>query len=353
VRVLHLPYNIASQVSVTVRALREIGIEARGLVLGKAPIQDPTGIEEFQLMSRRRHPLRGTLQTMARYRAVLGAIRWADVVHWHFGFALRGALDVKYAARLGKAGIIEFWGSDIRMPEVACADNPYLAMMYDRHPEFIPRDNKPRTLQAIFAKRGFSCLIPGNELDAYVQKDLFPGIYHCEGPLLLSEFDPKYPDPANSRPLVTHSPSSKPKKGTDAVLRAVEDLSKTHAFEFRLLHGVHRSEALAVVRGCDIFLDQFVYGAEGFASLEAMALGKPTVCYIKPSLLVKYPPDLPIVVADQDNLTEVIKGLLEDGQRRYEIGRRSRAYVEEYHDAHKIARELVAIYERLLGRVRK
>ena len=350
-RVLHLPNNIASQISVTVRALREIGVDARGLVCGTGPMQDPRGIEILIPMSRRRHPVRGALRTITSAPHLLRALSWADVVHWHAGWALPLALEVKYAARLGKAGLIEFWGSEIRVPEIAGADNPYLAALYNRHPELRPPSGKPRTLQAMFARQGFSCLIPGYELDAYVHRDLFPEFFRCACPLLLSEFDPAYPDPANARPLVVHSPSNQSRKGTEAVLHAVDELRQTEAFEFRLLHGVPRAEALAVVRGCDIFLDQFVYGAEGFACLEAMALGKPALCYIKPSLLPKYPPDLPIVVADPDNLTEVLRGLVRDGRRRHEIGRASRAYVEKHHDAHHVARELVAIYERLLHRV--
>lgn len=83
-----------------------------------------------------------------------------------------------------------------------------------------------------------------------------------------------------------------------------------------------------------------------------MALGKPAVCYIKPSLVPRYPQDCPIVNANQDNLAEVLGSLLDDGQRRHDIGRRSRAYVEKYHDAHSIARELVGIYEQLLRKTR-
>jgi len=80
---------------------------------------------------------------------------------------------------------------------------------------------------------------------------------------------------------VVHSPSNKVIKGSDAVLRAVESLRRSHDFDFQLIHGVPRAEALSIVARCDVFLDQFVLGAEGFAALEAMALGKPVVCFIR------------------------------------------------------------------------
>lgn len=351
-KVLHLPTNVASQISTTVRALTDIGIQARGLAWGNLIICDGTGIENYGGISRRSHPIRGTLRTVAWWRAVERAIRWADVIHWHFSYsALPFGLDLRYAARLAKVRLVEFWGSDIRIPEIAAADNPYLARVYEANPE-LANECASRQIQKRFARYGFQCLVPDFELESYVRRDLFPNVYKSNAALLLSEYEPRYPHPQNTRPLVVHSPSDKVKKGTDAVLRAVEELQKTHRFDFQLIHGMPRPEALAVVRQCDVFLDQFVLGAHGLAALEAMAFGKPAVCYIKPSLLPKYPPDLPIVNADQDHLTEVLKDLLEDGRRRHHVGQRARAYVEEHHDAHQIARRLVGIYEESLEKIR-
>jgi glycosyltransferase involved in cell wall biosynthesis len=134
------------------------------------------------------------------------------------------------------------------------------------------------------------------------------------------------------------------------VLSALDQLATTHPFDFKLLHQMPRSQALQTVAECDVFLDQFTIGAEGLASLEAMAMGKPVVCYIKPSLRARYPDSLPIVSADQNSLAATVAGLLADGQRRHELGVRGRRYVEEYHDARQIAAELIDIYKELQSR---
>ena len=110
-----------------------------------------------------------------------------------------------------------------------------------------------------------------------------------------------------------------------------------------------RNEAIKWVQKADIFLDQFVIGDHGMAALEAMALGKPVVCYIKPSMSGKYPSDCPIVNASQDNLTEVLESLLTNGKRRCETGKESRAYVEKYHDAAALAHQLVEIYREMIA----
>src|SRR6266566_9152863 len=91
-RVLHLPVNIASQVSTTVRSLRMIGVDARGIVQGGSILQCDDGVE--LLPSVRKHPALAYVAARFRaYSSVMRAIQWADIVHYHFGeVALRGGL---------------------------------------------------------------------------------------------------------------------------------------------------------------------------------------------------------------------------------------------------------------------
>jgi hypothetical protein len=80
-----------------------------------------------------------------------------------------------------------------------------------------------------------------------------------------------------------------------------------------------------------------------------MALGTPVVVYVQPSMLAHHPPEIPIVNATVDNIAEVLESLIQDGQRRYELGVRSREYVQKYHDADVLARELLDIYGQILA----
>jgi hypothetical protein len=349
-RVLHLPLNIASQTSVTVRALRQIGVEARGIIISSHVIQSADGLEIFSMETSSR--LKRGVLAARRSAPILAAIRWADVVHYHFdASALPRGVDLRWVRLLDKPGVAEFWGSDIRIPEVEAADNPYYARLgaaYEYHS--MESYAKSRGVQAKFSGAGLDCLISCNSLRPYLQPDLFPTVYFARQRVWLPEFGPNPPDPAHTRPVIVHSPSAPNAKGTPAVLTAIDSLRGRFDVDFRLIQGVPRHQALKLVRDADIFLDQFVLGAYGMAALEAMALGKPVLCYIKPSMAAQYPADLPIVNATQESLTDIIAELLADGVRRHEIGLRSRAYVEKYHDAIKIAGELKGIYEDLLLR---
>ena len=238
--------------------------------------------------------------------------------------------------------MVEFWGDDLRDAKIATHDNPFLAEMYLKDPS--RSTGRGRKAQTLFGRYGFDCLIPGYELADYLSQVNFPGYYQTRPRLLLEDYMPQYPQGINPKPLLVHAPSHKGVKGTEAVLAAIAKLSAKHSFDFRLLHDLPRTEALATVANCDVFLDQFVLGCEGLAAHEAMALGKPVICFIKPSLLPRYPPNLPIIIADQHTLAQTFSALLENGPRRRELGVRSREYVEKYHDARKVAAELLEIY---------
>jgi glycosyltransferase involved in cell wall biosynthesis len=369
-RVLHLPTNAASQLSIMVRAQRAIGLEARGIVLDPHPrraiTQAQEGVRALAPINPDASRLSARWQTLRRLAGFAAAVRWADVIHWHFDTRLApGDLDLRIVAALRKARIVEFWGSDIRIPEIAVRDNPYLAGLVTRATSdsggiVSPRRatypisyQRSRRAQERFARYGFACLVPGPEMPDYVQPDLFPSPYRTEASLNLEEFTPSFPNASERRPVIVHSPSHLAIKGTDVVLAAIEELRARHDFEFRLVHNVPQTEALGIMRDCDIFLDQFIIGSFGTAALEAMALGKPAVCFLKPAVVANLPPDAPFVNANPDNLAEVVSSLLADGGRRNEIGRCGRAFVERHHDAHAVARQMAGIYEELMGERRQ
>jgi glycosyltransferase involved in cell wall biosynthesis len=352
-RVLHVPSNLASQMSVLVNGLRSAGVEARGLVLDNASIQSADGLEAYARDINWRRSIRGWWQTLKWWTAFASAVRWADVVHWHFHLhTFSKDLALRYIARLHKPRLVEFHGSDIRIPEIAMRDNPYLAafMASGQKTDYVAAYPGSRITQAKFARYGFACLVQSDELLEYVQRDLYPRVYQTQVVVDLAQFQPAYPDPARRRPIVVHTPSHFGVKGTASVLRAIEQLKSRFDFEFKLIHNLPHHEALTVMADSDIMLDQFVIGTYGVAPLEAMAFGKPAVCYIKPSLAQKVPADFCIVNANPDNLVEVLAGLLADGSRRHALGRCGRAYVEQHHSVQRVVPDLIQIYRELIER---
>ena len=102
-RVLHLPLNIASQISITVSALRDIGIEARGLVIKNYPIQSELAIESLPYVNPNRYSMKYIVDKISYCHKFSSALKWADVVHWHgVPGVLPRNLDLKYIKFLKK-----------------------------------------------------------------------------------------------------------------------------------------------------------------------------------------------------------------------------------------------------------
>jgi hypothetical protein len=106
----------------------------------------------------------------------------------------------------------------------------------------------------------------------------------------------------------------------------------------------------------DIFLEMLTFGWFGANAREAMMLGKPVVCYIRPEWLdslreelPEYADELPVVTATPDTVEQVLLELIADPQRRAEIGQRSRAFMLRWHASDAAAAHFDSVYRRLIA----
>lgn len=344
-RVIHVPSNIASIPSHTVRGLRDLGIDARAIEFNfePSPFSTAAGVEFV------RRPYSRLSPHWPRYvHAFAHAIAWADVVHWYYDTrVLPRDWDLRLVRMFGRPSFVEWMGSEIRSPDVEIGDNPVFASVWEEKKSLTPSSaTHSRAAQLRFDAFGFVPLAhPG--MRQYLLPELSGKAIGVDRALQVSDYIPSYPEPGALEPVLVHAPSARSLKGSEYVDLAVSELGRRHvALRFELVHGVTRSEALERIAACDIFLDQFIVGDFGMASLEAMALGKPVVCYVKESLRGAYPADLPIVSATPDELPDVLEWLLRDGSARARLGREGRSYVEQHHSMLARASALQSTYMR-------
>ena len=105
----------------------------------------------------------------------------------------------------------------------------------------------------------------------------------------------------------------------------------------------------------DIFLDMLTYGWFGATAREAMMLGKPVICFIRPewleslrSEIPEYADDLPIVSATPDTVESVLRTLIADRALREGIGRCSRQFALKWHSDIVASNRFDKIYSQLL-----
>lgn len=149
------------------------------------------------------------------------------------------------------------------------------------------------------------------------------------------------------RPLrIGHAPSHRVVKGTDLLLDALQELALLdYSFELILIEGVPNAEAIESYKTVDILFDQLFAGWYGGVAVEAMALGKPVMSYIRETDLVFIPEemriDLPIINVRPETLVNDLERILTLPRGELvHVAHRSRAYVEKWHNPRRIAERL-------------
>ena len=162
----------------------------------------------------------------------------------------------------------------------------------------------------------------------------------------LREYEAPQPE-ERTRPIVLHAPSSRRRKGTEHVIEACEGLD----VELDIVEGLRHDEARRRYERADIVVDQLNAGWYGIFALEAMALSKPVLSYLRPEAVEETERELgvpvPIVRVTTKTLRERIAELAASPEERQRIGALSRAYVERVHDADKGADRLLEVYRSL------
>ncbi len=234
-----------------------------------------------------------------------------DLFHFHVSSVMHFGLDLPVWKTLGKKIVINYRGSEIRNKK-----QPFL-----------------------HAKLADVCLVSTPDLLEFV-----PHASWLPNPIDIHQYRPVYPDPSPEMIRILHAPSNRDLKGTFHIEEAIERLqSRGYPVELVLLENVSHDVVISELARADIVVDQLILGWYGVFSIEAMATGKPVLCYIKPEMLDRYP-SLPVISTNATNLCDDLERLIGDGQLRVELGKRGREYIESVHDSQKIGKILLELY---------
>ena len=148
----------------------------------------------------------------------------------------------------------------------------------------------------------------------------------------------------NETPFIIHAPSDRQKKGTDIIVRAVNELKKTHRVTFELIEHRPPSYVQEKMSMADIVIDQIGPGWYGKVTLEALYSGAVSCFYMDRSLL-KYVPFEFHADITPDSILDTLIEILEDESLRNQLRSRGYEYLIQYHDSQKIMDRLMKFYE--------
>jgi hypothetical protein len=162
----------------------------------------------------------------------------------------------------------------------------------------------------------------------------------------VERIEPVYPRPPCGRPLrVVHVPNHGFFKGTRFLEAAIAALQAEGVpVELVRVTGVTNEEALALMASADVVADQFISGSIGYTAIEAMALGKPVLCFVRDDIPLPDRARLPIVNVTPDTLKDALRRLAGDMSTLTELGMRSREYVEVNYSIEALAPQLLSVY---------
>lgn len=339
-KVLLGPTNFADQPMTLTRALRARGVDARHLLYawnGRVAY----GYEHDEVMALNR---RDWLAVQARTTAEKLEEGFTVFHLWHRTLiyppgpvSFFSGLDLPYLKASGAAVICRFTGYELRRRSLDMELNPYSPFHSGYESGYDER------VQAAYIDhlRDWSdrLVVQDPEMQTFLpEAEIVPrGIDLDRFGFVGAQ--------RSARPLVVHAPSRQQLKGTEHVLAAVERLKdRGFDFDFRLVEGIDHQDAVELYRSADVVVDQLLIGWYGVLALEAMALGKAVVAYVRPDLYERFSPRIPIVNATIDSLEEALAELVCDAARREELGLQGRAFVEAVHDIDRVAATIEQLY---------
>jgi glycosyltransferase involved in cell wall biosynthesis len=279
------------------------------------------------------------------------ALRKADVflIFFHGGFLHNTALqwlELPLLRLAGRRVVVSPYGSDIAVPghlgvweQAMLADYPETAA---RAPLVRRRvDHLSRRADVIIRN-----VNPGYQPRWDV---LWPNQFAIDVDAWAPPGEKGRADGRDGEVVVVHAPNHRTLKGTEHVIAAVEAL-RAEGLDVRLelLERRPNEEVRAALHRADILAEQFL-AAYAMLAVEGLASGTPVMAHLSflPPAVREHPAvrECPIVDADADSLTDELRRLVTDPERRLRIGQASREFALRRHSYDALGRVWSAIVD--------
>lgn len=336
-KVLHAAAEIAGQASILCAALRELGVDATALAYNAQYPAYPTDV----LVPHDGKPalprLLGYLATAARF------IGRYDLVHVHFGRSLVPPFnyDLPVHRALGTKLVFHFHGCDVRNRELMLARHPAAAACEECVPFCVPERQRRAIAQS--QRYGAATFVSTPDLLESV-----PHAAHLPVALDVAGWERGAAAAGGGdRVTVLHVPTDRRIKGTRWIEAGIAAATERDPrLVFRLLERAAWRDVRDAMAAADIVVDQVFLGWYGLVAVEAMALGKPVVGFLRPDFEpLAQSLGLPLVRCTKDDVGEVVAALAADPARRRALGEAGREYARRVHDAKAVATRLLGAYE--------
>lgn len=333
---IHIPYH-------TTRILRRHGWRADYLAIGANP----------QWRDCDYAFLPGRIWTLAfrEFSLLWRVVARYEIVHLHFMMTLtRTGWELPFLKLAGRKIVAHFRGCEIRDRERNMALHPKVNICqecdYNASACTSAWARMRRRLAARFADQ---VLVTTPDM-----LDFAPAAEHF--PFFAPEIEPSG-DCARRSPgapiRIVHVTNHPGIEGTKHIVAAIERLrARGYAIEFTHLQNVSYEEVLNALRSADLSIGKMKMGYYANAQIESMALGVPTVTYVRPEFMTDDLERSGFIFCDLAELESTLEHYIRHPDALEAKRRVARESVLRLHDNDTLARRLTHVYQRAARRAR-
>ncbi len=181
----------------------------------------------------------------------------------------------------------------------------------------------------------------------YDHLSLHKNINYLFFPFNVEEFEFRFV--ANNKLRIIHSPTNRLFKGTDKIMKVIDEIKETADFEFILAENVKREELLKLKRTCDLAIDQVggESGGSGYGknSIENLSMGLPTITEFTVDYM-KFLPENPFITCNINTLKETLIRLINNKNILKEYSLNGRKWAEKYHGYKSVNQRMEELYKK-------
>jgi len=329
---VHIPYY-------TTRLLRRFGIRADYLAIGASPVWHQC---DFQ---KKPSPL-SALVAWEEFRLLWRVVAKYEIIHLHFMICLSElGWELPLLKKMGRKIVVHYRGCEARDRKRLTALHPRMNICQQCDYDAFCETKSCGRRRALARKYGDYFLVTTPDL-----KDFVPEAEHL--PFFAPEIEEEPAPPArlNSDRIfkIVHVTNHPGLEGTDQIRDAVERLrEKGHAIHFVFLRGVPPDQVIREYRDADLAIGKMKMGWYANAQIESMALGVPTITYVRPEFMTDELRDSGFIFTTLEGLEQTLEYYLTHPEELEKKRRIARSSILRLHDNAKLCRRLIDLYASL------
>jgi glycosyltransferase involved in cell wall biosynthesis len=300
-----------------------------------------------------------SLQLTTPYISFVYALANFDIFHHPYSGGFLGLTPLwrleAFFLKLAKKKVIVLpYGGDFYRPS-HIVDTSLRHGLLLSYPEYGREEDRIGARVDYWTKHA-SAVIPGFQIDGLGRWDVLPFIpFTIDADQWRLKETYSGHDGVSGTVKVIHTPNHRGFKGTEFLVRAIEELQEEGLKVELILVEKRSNEEVRrlMAEEADVLAEQFIATGYAMSGIEGMASGLPVMANLEHEAYTRvfrrysYLNECPILSTTPETMKENLRVLVINPELREELGRAGRLYVEKYHSEETACYMFGAVYEKI------